>query len=314
MPRGPTVTESRRDLATAVTSVLAAQAGAWAVRVHDVAATRDACASQRGGRGRADGLRRRDHADGPARLRAPRRVRARSAATARTSSSTSRSTSTPDSAAASDDVADTVHYGEAAEQIAAIVGGEPVDLLETLAQRIADALLAYDGVRMVARDRAQARRADRAAVRRCVGDDPAVPTRRGADRDEPPTGPGRLGPRSPSSGRHRAPAPVEAVVALGANLGDRAATLDAARRRPAPAAARRRGDGFGGGRVGRGQARRAGCRGAGVPERRRARDDPTRALGAAGLPARDRGRDTAGSGASAGAIARSTSTSSRTAT
>jgi dihydropteroate synthase len=34
--------ETRRDLATAVTSVLAAQAGAWAVRVHDVAATRDA--------------------------------------------------------------------------------------------------------------------------------------------------------------------------------------------------------------------------------------------------------------------------------
>jgi dihydropteroate synthase len=32
----------RRDLATAVTSVLAAQAGVWAVRVHDVAATRDA--------------------------------------------------------------------------------------------------------------------------------------------------------------------------------------------------------------------------------------------------------------------------------
>jgi dihydropteroate synthase len=38
----PTVTEARRDLATAVTSVLAAQAGAWAVRVHDVVATRDA--------------------------------------------------------------------------------------------------------------------------------------------------------------------------------------------------------------------------------------------------------------------------------
>ncbi len=36
------VSEARRDLATAVTSVLAAQAGAWAVRVHDVAATRDA--------------------------------------------------------------------------------------------------------------------------------------------------------------------------------------------------------------------------------------------------------------------------------
>jgi dihydropteroate synthase len=34
--------EARRDLATAVTSALAAQAGAWAVRVHDVAGTRDA--------------------------------------------------------------------------------------------------------------------------------------------------------------------------------------------------------------------------------------------------------------------------------
>lgn len=36
------VSPERRELATAVTSVLAAQAGAWAVRVHDVAATRDA--------------------------------------------------------------------------------------------------------------------------------------------------------------------------------------------------------------------------------------------------------------------------------
>jgi dihydropteroate synthase len=38
----PTVTEARRDVATAVTSVLAAQSGAWAVRVHDAIATRDA--------------------------------------------------------------------------------------------------------------------------------------------------------------------------------------------------------------------------------------------------------------------------------
>lgn len=36
------VGERRRDLATAITSVLAAQAGAWGVRVHDVAATVDA--------------------------------------------------------------------------------------------------------------------------------------------------------------------------------------------------------------------------------------------------------------------------------
>lgn len=39
---GEDVTQERRDLATAVTSVLAARAGAWAVRVHDVAATVDA--------------------------------------------------------------------------------------------------------------------------------------------------------------------------------------------------------------------------------------------------------------------------------
>ncbi|GLJ80552.1 dihydropteroate synthase [Microbacterium imperiale] len=38
---------ARRDAATAVTSVLAAEAGAWGVRVHDVAATRDALAVRR---------------------------------------------------------------------------------------------------------------------------------------------------------------------------------------------------------------------------------------------------------------------------
>src|SRR5690606_8399039 len=36
-------------------------------------------------------------------------------------------------AAASDDVADTVHYGELAEAVAAVVAGEPVNLIETLA-------------------------------------------------------------------------------------------------------------------------------------------------------------------------------------
>ena len=45
-------------------------------------------------------------------------------------------------AAASDDVADTVHYGELAERVVAVVEGEPVALLETLAQRVADLCLA----------------------------------------------------------------------------------------------------------------------------------------------------------------------------
>ena len=44
-------------------------------------------------------------------------------------------------AAASDDVADTVHYGELATALIALVEGEPVKLLERLAQRLADRCL-----------------------------------------------------------------------------------------------------------------------------------------------------------------------------
>lgn len=46
-------------------------------------------------------------------------------------------------AARTDDVADTVHYGELADQVAAVLSGDPADLLETVAQRIADRALAY---------------------------------------------------------------------------------------------------------------------------------------------------------------------------
>ncbi len=49
-------------------------------------------------------------------------------------------------AAASDDVADTVHYGELAERIAAVVGGEPVNLIETLAARLAELCMADERV------------------------------------------------------------------------------------------------------------------------------------------------------------------------
>ena len=45
-------------------------------------------------------------------------------------------------AAASDEVTDTVHYGELAARVVAVVEGEPVALLETLAQRVADVCLA----------------------------------------------------------------------------------------------------------------------------------------------------------------------------
>lgn len=44
-------------------------------------------------------------------------------------------------AAVSDDVADTVDYGAVADRVAQIVSGDPVNLIETLAHRIADAIL-----------------------------------------------------------------------------------------------------------------------------------------------------------------------------
>ncbi|HKS48460.1 MAG TPA: dihydroneopterin aldolase [Amycolatopsis sp.] len=44
-------------------------------------------------------------------------------------------------AAATDDLRQTLHYGELAELAAAIVGGEPYDLIESVAGRIADEVL-----------------------------------------------------------------------------------------------------------------------------------------------------------------------------
>ncbi len=52
-------------------------------------------------------------------------------------------------AARTDDVADTVHYGELAASLAGIVAGEPVNLLETLAERLAAACLADGRVEAV---------------------------------------------------------------------------------------------------------------------------------------------------------------------
>lgn len=52
-------------------------------------------------------------------------------------------------AAAGDDLTRTVHYGVVAEQVVAVVGGEPVDLIETLAQRVADQCLTHPAVQEV---------------------------------------------------------------------------------------------------------------------------------------------------------------------
>jgi dihydroneopterin aldolase len=47
-------------------------------------------------------------------------------------------------AAAGDDLAKTVNYAELAQGLHAVLTGEPVDLLETLAQRLADVCLGHD--------------------------------------------------------------------------------------------------------------------------------------------------------------------------
>ncbi|MGH3416828.1 MAG: dihydroneopterin aldolase [Actinocrinis sp.] len=52
-------------------------------------------------------------------------------------------------AASSDDLTKTADYGTVAEQIVALIEGEPVNLIETLAERIAAACLAQPAVRAV---------------------------------------------------------------------------------------------------------------------------------------------------------------------
>lgn len=52
-------------------------------------------------------------------------------------------------AARTDDLADTVDYGQVAIAVHGLIVGDPVDLVETLAERVADACLAFRGVRAV---------------------------------------------------------------------------------------------------------------------------------------------------------------------
>lgn len=148
-------------------------------------------------------------------------------------------------AAATDDLADTVSYATVAEDVVAVLGGEPVDLLETLAERIAAVVLAH-GVRAV-----DVTVHKPGAPLSVPFADVELVIRRHADRDEDrgaraagiPAGDGgptgdagpaddRVGAEVPASGRRpagplttRPAAEVPFVLALGANLGDAVATL-----------------------------------------------------------------------------------------
>ena len=52
-------------------------------------------------------------------------------------------------AAASDDLEQTVHYGVLAEEVVAAVESDPVDLIETVAERVAAVVLAHTPVKLV---------------------------------------------------------------------------------------------------------------------------------------------------------------------
>ncbi len=52
-----------------------------------------------------------------------------------------------DIAADSDDLSKTIHYGVLAEQVVAAVQSSPVDLIETVAQRVVDVVFGFEAAR-----------------------------------------------------------------------------------------------------------------------------------------------------------------------
>ncbi len=109
-------------------------------------------------------------------------------------------------AAAGDDLSATVHYGELAVEIAAAVAADPVDLIETLAERVAGVVLAH---RPVQRVRVVVHKPD-APITVPFGDVSITIVRERA------------------AVRAESPEAVQAVLAFGSNLGDREATVNAA--------------------------------------------------------------------------------------
>jgi dihydropteroate synthase len=165
LPDGADAAE--RDAATAATSLLAAQAGAAAVRVHDVASTVSALrvlgattGAAAAGAGLATPSWSIDLASGasvdPERhgVIELRGVRARGHHGVLPEERRDGQEFVVDvalgldvhDAVADDDVASTVHYGELAEQLVAAIERDPVDLIETLADRLAGVCLAHPRV------------------------------------------------------------------------------------------------------------------------------------------------------------------------
>jgi len=139
-----------RDLATAVVSALAARAGAWGVRVHDVDATAQAIAVERAWGTPPAARERAGQADRV--TLTGLEVYAHHGVFAHERENGQRFLIDVDldvdlgAAARGDDLARTVHYGDLADAVAAAVRRDPVDLIETVAERVAAVALSFDGV------------------------------------------------------------------------------------------------------------------------------------------------------------------------
>lgn len=113
-------------------------------------------------------------------------------------------------AASGDDLTATVHYGQVADEVAAVLAGGAVDLLETLAQAVADVCLARRAVRAVDVTIHKPQAPVTPPVR-----DVTVSLR-------------RLGPLVRRPGTPGPPRPARVVLGLGANLGDSRGAVGAA--------------------------------------------------------------------------------------
>lgn len=146
---------AERDLATSVVTALAAQAGVWGVRVHDVAGSAQARAVVRAWNAAVE------H---PALPVPQRSAEDRIALTGLEVFAhhgvfdferergqrflIDAELEVPlDAAARGDELGRTVHYGELADAVVAAVERDPVDLIETVAARVADVALSFSGVR-----------------------------------------------------------------------------------------------------------------------------------------------------------------------
>lgn len=125
-------------------------------------------------------------------------------------------------AAATDDLAETIHYGELAEDVAGIVENNTFDLIETLAERIADHCLSLcEHVEVVVHKPS-------APIQRTFDDVRIRVERRRVDSAASSVGePATAADAAPASGG-TAEGETEAYLNLGANLGDAADTLDQA--------------------------------------------------------------------------------------